>query len=159
MRNATEPPGSPSFHSTAPGGRAVCVPTRASSAKMVFEISCPNTPLEAIISGPPGSEGVERDHPFDRPPAHRAEADLVAGEHDAVHLRPVVALRLVDRALEGPDLAGLRGGAEEPAHPLALLAEERLHLRLGPLLLAKLAAAGLDLPLGGLELLLRPGRG
>ena len=34
---------------------------------------------------------------------------LVAREHDAVGLRPVVALRLVDRALEGADLARRTG--------------------------------------------------
>src|SRR5262245_47745466 len=41
-----------------------------------------------------GGPAVEVDHPRDRRLTHAAERHLVAGEHDAVGLRPVVAARL-----------------------------------------------------------------
>ena len=56
--------------------------------------------------------GVEVDHALDRAAADGAEGHAVAGEHDAVGLRAVVALGLVVGALEGADLAGVRLGAE-----------------------------------------------
>src|SRR5439155_2410623 len=160
MRNATEPPRSPSFQSTAPAGRAVSVPTRASSAKMICCICSDKGSSEGHDIRPLApSAGVQSDHPLDGPPAHGAEADLVAGEHGAVDLGAVVAVRLVDRAFEGAHLARIWGGAQELAHPLAFFPEERLHLRLRALLLPDLSPASLDVPLGGLELLLRPRRG
>src|SRR5512144_3165491 len=58
------------------------------------------------------SAAVEVDHAGERPPTDGAEGHLVAREHDAVLLRPVVALRLVERALEGTDAAGVLVGAE-----------------------------------------------
>ena len=48
------------------------------------------------------------DHLLQRSPAHRTERHLVPGEHDAVHLRPVIPLRLVVGALEGADRVGVR---------------------------------------------------
>ena len=56
---------------------------------------------------------VHRDHALDGAPADRAEPHLVAREHDAVGLRPVVPGRLVHRALERAHLRprGARGGA------------------------------------------------
>src|SRR5713226_6053437 len=109
--------------------------------------SAKGPPSDHDIRPPGPSAGVERDHPLDGPAAHCAEADLVAREHGAVDRGAVVAPRLVDRAFEGAHLARMRGGAEKPAHPLAFLAEERLHLRLRALLLPDLPPAGLNLPL------------
>ena len=72
MRNATEPPGSPSFQSTAPGGRAVSVPTRASSAKMIC----------CICSDKGSSEGHDTG-PRPRQRAYRAITRSMARRHTA----------------------------------------------------------------------------
>src|SRR5213078_193536 len=68
--------------------------------------------------------------PLDRLPAHPAEPDLVAREHDAVHLGAVKPARLVRRPLERADLPRVLLPAEELRLPLALGREERIHLRL-----------------------------
>ena len=73
---------------------------------------------------------VEVDHALDPPPADSAEAHGVAGEHDAVRLRPIQPAGLVRRALECSDLAG-----ELSSRPAAWLTrlplpEERVDFRL-----------------------------
>src|SRR5215813_650310 len=95
---------------------------------------------------------VKVDDHGERPPADRAERDLVAREHDAVFLRPVVALRLVERTLEGADLPRMGVRPEELRLEDLLLAEEGVDLVLGPVLGAKLPALLLRLARGLLEL-------
>src|ERR1700723_2479273 len=46
---------------------------------------------------------VHSNHPLNRSPAHGAKL-VVAREHDAVHLRTVITLRLIVRAFERADL-------------------------------------------------------
>src|SRR5258706_15975255 len=82
---------------------------------------------------------IEIDNPLDRPPADGAERDVVAREHHAIDLRPVVALRLVHRALERADPAGVFLGREHPRLLQLLLPEESVHVLFG-------APLGADLP-------------
>src|SRR5207237_2476694 len=79
-------------------------------------------------------------------------------EHDAVGLRAVVAVRLVVRALERADLAGVRSFVQELRVALLLVAEERIHLRLGTICSADRPALLLNLFRVALELLFRPRR-
>src|SRR5579864_496209 len=59
------------------------------------------------VSGIRSSLGVQLDDAFDGAAADGAETDLVAGEHDAVLLRAVVATCFVQSAFEGPNLASI----------------------------------------------------
>src|SRR5262245_30661603 len=67
---------------------------------------------------------VEVDHARKRPPADRAERDLVPREHDAVFLGPVQTLRLVQGPFERPDLPGVLVGPEQLRLVDQLLPEE-----------------------------------
>src|SRR5438093_10496612 len=62
----------------------------------------------------------------DRPPADRAERHVVAREHDAIGLRPVITARLVVRALERTDFARVRTLVEQRRVAFFLVPEERV---------------------------------
>jgi hypothetical protein len=114
------------------------------------------SPREKLIA--PGNGGsVKADHLLDRAPARRAERNVVAREHDAVDLRPVIALRLVHRALEGSDLSGVRLPGEHLRILRLLAAEENVHLLLGAVFRSDLPAQLLDLAGVRFECLLVPG--
>src|ERR1035437_6762867 len=56
---------------------------------------------------------VHANHAFDCAAAHGAETDLVAGEHDAILLRAVVAAPFVHGSFKRADLARVGTGAED----------------------------------------------
>src|SRR5262245_55359571 len=88
--------------------------------------------------------------------AHRAERHVVAREHDAIELRPIVPARFVVRALERTDAMCVWTLVQERRVVRFLLAEERVHLRLGSIRGADLSSALLDAFRVLLELLFRP---
>ena len=53
------------------------------------------------------SLGIHRDHTLNRPAADGAEANLVAGKHDAVLPRTIVAFGFVIRPFERAHFAGI----------------------------------------------------
>src|SRR5205814_10163799 len=73
-------------------------------------------------------------------PADGAEGDIVAREHHAVLLWTIVALSLVQGALESSDLSGEGVCREELAVDLPLLEKERVHLFLRAFLRTDLPA-------------------
>src|SRR4029453_7529594 len=89
--------------------------------------------------------GVEVDHAADSAPARSAEGNLVAREHDAVGLRAEIALRLVERALEGADLARVGASRKQSGLVRLLFLEERIHLPLGAVGGADRATARLEI--------------
>src|SRR6185503_15053677 len=92
---------------------------------------------------------VEVDHTRESPPAYGAERDFVAREHDAVFLGTVVALGLVQRSLEGADLARVLVAPEELRFEDELFLEELVHLIFRTVGLANLSPLRLVFP-GGL---------
>src|SRR6185503_4609877 len=112
-------------------------------------------PWSSRLSSPLSIEVEDR---LDRATAHGAERHVVAREHDAVGLRAEVAARLVVRTFERADLSGVLPFVQERRVALLLLAEQRVHLGLRPVLRADLAAALLNLLRVALELVLRPWR-
>src|SRR5262249_47107306 len=84
------------------------------------------------------------DNALDCAPAHRTETNVVPGEHDAVDLRPVVALCLVVRALEGAYLSRVLLGGKHLRLVLLLFLEQRIHVPLWPALAPDLPASFLD---------------
>src|SRR5437899_2888477 len=110
----------------------------------------------SVFRLPFSDSGVHVDHPLDRPAADGAEGDVVAREHDAIFLGPIVALRFVESAFERPDSAGIFVGGEELLLRPFLFNEEGVHFRFGPALRADLSALLLELPRPRFEGLLRP---
>src|SRR6202035_5927063 len=91
------------------------------------------------------------DDPLDGPAADAAEADLVAREHDAVDLRPVEPVRFVRRSFEGAHLPGVLLRGKKLCLPLALLAEQLVHLALRSVGRAQLRPLRLNGPTGLLD--------
>src|SRR5215212_10137164 len=73
---------------------------------------------------------IHIDHPLDGAAADVAEPHLVAREHDAVDLGAIEALRLISRAFERADLAGVLLRPEKLRVPFHLPPEQLVHLRL-----------------------------
>ena len=107
---------------------------------------CPATrPYNQALIGAAGSElwflwaldvrgtllCVEIDDALDRAGADRTESDVVAGEHDAVHRRPVESLGLVHRSLEGTHLPRVLFLAQGPGEQLAFLVKQLFEGLLG----------------------------
>src|SRR5712691_8214302 len=129
-------PGAPS----PPGGRGSCAP--GASGQSPPAVPRARSSFRAPRLPPPASRlppGIEVDDPFDRAAARGAEGNIVAGEHDAVELRPVIALRLVHRSFEGTDPAGVFLGRKHPCLLFLLLEKEGIHGFFGAML-------GSDLP-------------
>src|SRR5450759_2301859 len=81
---------------------------------------------------PAGLAHVQVENLLDGAAADDAERDVVAGEHDAVGLRPVEAARLVVYPFERADCAGVRSLVQQRRVALLLVAEEPVsytHLR------------------------------
>src|SRR5262249_26779034 len=116
--------------------------TRRSQAEYGDDVMPDNTPSTAckqqLLSR------VEIDNALDCAPAHRTETNVVPGEHDAVDLRPVVALCLVVRALEGAYLSRVLLGGKHLRLVLLLFLEQRIHVPLWPALAPDLPASFLD---------------
>src|SRR5262245_51340121 len=74
------------------------------------------------------SAPVHGDNTLDGTAAYRAEAHFVAGEHDAVGLRPIVSARLVHGALKGSDTVGMRSGTQQLCGKRPLFPKQILHL-------------------------------
>jgi hypothetical protein len=102
---------------------------------------------------------VHANHAFDGAAADGAKTDLVAGEHDAILQRAVVAAPFIHGSFKRADLARVEAGAEDPCRHDALFAEQRFHVGFRPVLRADGAPALLDRLLHLLELLLRPDGG
>src|SRR5471032_998183 len=82
---------------------------------------------------------IQVDDGADRVLAHGAER-AAAVEHNALHLRPVIAGRLVVGTLESADHVALRIGREQLLGVGQVGAEQRVHLGLGTILFAQFGA-------------------
>src|SRR5213592_2588917 len=113
-----------------------------------------NSPLVKVWYGL--STGQQVEDLGDGPPADRAERHVVAREHDAIRLRPVIAARLVVRSLERADSARVWTLVEQRRVALFLVPEERVHLCFRSVRRANLAARLLNLPGVALEIFFGP---
>src|SRR5262245_48650253 len=78
------------------------------------------------------SAAIQVENHVDRPPADGAKRDVVAREHDAVGLRPIVAAGLIVGAFERTDAVGVPAAPEQARVVLLLLTEQRVHLAFRP---------------------------
>src|SRR5262249_2606999 len=136
------------------------MPVPLSKSSCISASSCEMyvAPLVCSMRRAASSARVEIEDLIDGATADGAERHGVAGKHDAVGLRAEVAARLVVGALEGADSAGERTGAELRGVVLLLLAEQRVHLGLGPVRRANGAPLLLDVARVPLEVVFQPRR-
>src|SRR4051794_20208468 len=115
-------------------GAAKAAPLQITSwLKRPLQITSKLLPFESLLC-------VQRDDAFDGAAADGAEL-VVAGEHDAVFFRAVIAFGFIDSSLEGTDFAGIPVVVEQVVFMLLFFLEERVHNGFGLVLLADLAAA------------------
>src|SRR6267143_7158445 len=124
---------------------------------MLFPQPRQPSPCPPHLGGGPALPRIHPNHPLNRPPAHRAKS-FMPSKHYAVHLRTVISLGLIIRALKRSNLPGILLRTEHGIFLLALFAKKFIHLRLGFPCHSQLTALPLDVPLKAIELLFIPRR-